>query len=112
MKSLIFALFSLFHTKKYIQNLWTILFRSLRFVHFSESLMISILYVRFVDMCWLHFVKTIVLARCQTRCLNMLVRHHSVPWSAYLEIYFKREDSWIFSEDLIHVNCCPRSVWF
>jgi len=48
--------------------------------------------VRFVDMCWLHFVKTIVLARCQTRCFNMLVRHHSVSCSAYLEIYFKRED--------------------
>jgi hypothetical protein len=27
---------------------------------------------------WLHFVKTIVLAKCQTRCLNMLVRHHTV----------------------------------
>ena len=48
--------------------------------------------VRFVDMCWLHFVKTIVLVRCQTRCLNMLVRHHSVPCSAYLNIYFKREN--------------------
>jgi len=49
--------------------------------------------VGFVEMCWLHFVKTIVIARCQTRYLNMLVRHPSVPCSAYLEIYFKREDS-------------------
>jgi len=48
----------------------------------------------------LHFVKTIVLVRYQTRCLNMLVRHHSVPCSAYLEIYFKREDSRILYEDL------------
>jgi len=63
-------------------------------------------------MCWLHFVKIIVLTKCQTRCLNMLVRYYSVSWSAYLEIYFKREDFWIFSEDLIHVDCCPRSVSF
>jgi len=67
--------------------------------------------VRFVDRCWLHFVKTSVPIRCQTRCLYMLVWHHSMPWSIYLEIYFKRGDSWIFSEDLFHVKSWPRSVF-
>jgi len=29
-----------------------------------------LIYVRFLDMYWLHFVKTLVLARCQTRRLK------------------------------------------
>jgi hypothetical protein len=45
--------------------------------------------VRFVDCNWPYFVKTSVLARC----LDMLVRHHSVPCLAFLEICFKREIS-------------------
>jgi hypothetical protein len=55
-------------------------------------------------MYWVHFVKTLVLERYQTRCLDMLVRHHSVPCSAYLEIHFKREDFHILSKDLFHVE--------
>jgi len=39
----------------------------------------------------LHFVKTRVLARCQTRCLDMLIRHHSVPCSIFLETIFKHD---------------------
>jgi len=45
----------------------------------------------FIDYSWLHFVKTRVLARCGTRCLDMLVRHHSVPCSAFLVIVFNCE---------------------
>jgi len=61
-------------------------------------------------MYWLHFVKTLVIERCQTQCLNMLVRHHSVPWSAYLEIRFKREYFHILSKDLFHVKSWPRKM--
>jgi len=49
--------------------------------------------VRFVDYNWVHFVKTSVLSRCWTRCLDMSVRHHSVPCFAFLEICFKHEIS-------------------
>jgi len=41
--------------------------------------------VRFVVCNWPHFVKTSVLARCWTRCLDMLVRYRSVPYFAFLE---------------------------
>jgi len=64
--------------------------------------------LRFLYMYWVHFVKTLVLARCQIRCLNMLVQRHSVSCSAYLEIHFKREDFHIFSEVLFHVKSWPR----
>jgi len=64
--------------------------------------------VRVLDMYCLQFVKTLVLARCQTRCLNMLARHHSVPCSTYLEIRFKREDFHILSRDLFHMKSWPR----
>jgi len=63
--------------------------------------------VRFLDIYWLLFVKTLVLARCQTWYLNLLVRHHSVSCFSYLEIHFKSEDFQIFSEDLFHVKSWP-----
>jgi len=47
--------------------------------------------VRFIDIYWLHFVKASVLSRCQTRCIDMLVRHHNVPCSVFLEFDLKRE---------------------
>jgi len=49
--------------------------------------------VRFVDFSWPHFVKTSVLARCRTICLDMLVQYRSIPCFAFLEICFKREIS-------------------
>jgi len=47
--------------------------------------------VRVIDMYWLNFVKTRVLETCLTRSIDMLVRHHSVPCSVFLEFVFKRE---------------------
>jgi hypothetical protein len=76
--------------------------------HYNDT---KLPHVRSVDMCWLHFVKTIVLARSKTRCLNMLVQHHIVPYFTFWEINLNREDSWIFSEDLFHVKSWPRSVF-
>jgi hypothetical protein len=47
-----------------------------------------LIHVRFVYYNWPHFVKTSVLARCWTRCLDMLVRHRNVPCFAFLEDLF------------------------
>lgn len=62
-------------------------------------------------MYWLQFVKILVLPRCKILCLNMLVRHHSVSCSAYLEIHIKNEDFHIFSDNLFHVKSWPLSVF-
>jgi len=43
--------------------------------------------LRFIYYSWPHFFKTSVLARCWTRCLDMLVQHHNVPCFTFLEDY-------------------------
>jgi len=59
---------------------------------------------------WPHFVKTSVLARCWIRCIDMLVRHHSVPCLVFLDVFIFAWGLWRFSKDMIHVVYWPRSV--
>jgi len=70
--------------------------------------MVAFLNVRFLDICWLHFIKTLVIARCQTRCLNMLVRHHNMPWTTSWRFTFNHEDFRIIYTDLYHGKSWPR----
>jgi len=51
---------------------------------------------RFIDYSWPHFVKTRVLARCRTRCFDMLERHYIVSCFAFLKNLFQTWDHWIF----------------
>jgi hypothetical protein len=48
----------------------------------QSSLMLGLFFVN-----WSHFVKTSVLAICWIRCIDMLVRHHSVPCLAFLDVF-------------------------
>lgn len=51
----------------------------------SQGTLDNLVSDRCLDCDWLHFVKTSVLARCWTRCLDMLVRHRSVHCFTFLK---------------------------